>query len=58
MELESANEGGVERRGREDREDVFEENSLGREVGVLAERAAEGGGQDGELFLGVFVGHF
>lgn len=52
MQLEGADEGGVERGRGEEGEDVFKEDAGLGEVGVLAEGGAELEGELGELFLG------
>lgn len=56
MDFEGADERGVQGRGGKDGENVFKEDPGGGEVGVLPEGGAEGGFEDGELFLvgGVF----
>jgi hypothetical protein len=57
VELESAEERVVERDGGEDRKDVREEDSRGREVRELLHCTTEGNGEFVELFAGVGVGH-
>lgn len=57
MDFEGADEVGVRNGGGEDGEDVFEEDTRFREVGVLLEGAAEGLDQGVVLLLSSGVGH-
>jgi len=59
VDLERADERGVQGGSREEREDVFKENAGSGEVGVLPQGGAEGGFEEGEfLGRGARVGHF